>query len=261
MSSLLTRALALTAFALGPLLACGARSGLAVDLCNAGQTFVCGSDVGACRPGIARCVSGAIGPCEDAVGPTDELCNGVDDDCDGQIDEDFGVGQACDGPDKDECLDDLMTCEGCSAGPDKLETCNGVDDNCNGIIDADCDMGSCTPTLIVTGSTPSSPNCIDQPVTMGSTGTIDFPCTGGEVSATLGEIAFSGSAKNGYVVLDGVAQVIGPDGCLWQNSHHIEGTLTPGPLSYSYDELLLDPMGQEGCWSPCTETGTVEIEW
>jgi hypothetical protein len=261
MASWLARSLALSALALSTVLACGARSGLPEDGCSDGETFACGTDVGACRAGKARCVNGHIGACEGAIAPSPELCNGVDDNCDGQIDEGFGVGQPCDGPDSDLCLDDVMTCEGCSKGPDKLEICNGVDDNCNGIIDADCEVGDCKPTLIVTGSTPSSPNCIDEPVTMGSEGTIEFPCKGGPVTAQLGDIVFTGSATNGVVSLDGVATLIGPDGCLWQDSHHIEGSLSDGQLSYSYDEQMIDPMGQPSCWSPCTETGTVQITW
>ncbi|MFO0759710.1 MAG: MopE-related protein [Byssovorax sp.] len=261
MSTWLGRTLAVMTLGLSTLLACGARSELGVDVCTDGETVICGSDVGACRPGKARCIKGHLGPCEGSIGPVPETCNDVDDNCDGQVDEGFHLGEACDGPDKDLCLDDVMTCDGCSKGPDKLEVCNGVDDNCNGIIDADCDTGDCKPTLVVTGSTPSSPNCVDEPVTMGSDGVIEFPCQGGPVSAKLGEIEFTGFAKDGQVSLTGVAMVIGPDGCLWEDDHFIEGSLSSGELSYSYAETMIDPMGQPSCWSPCTETGTVEIKW
>jgi hypothetical protein len=102
----------------------------------------------------------------------------LDDNCDGAIDEPFNLGSACDGDDSDLCTDDLMECTGCSLGDDDREICNGVDDNCNAIVDSDCEVGDCEPTLVVTGSTPSSPGCIDFPVTAGSEGTIQYPAPG-----------------------------------------------------------------------------------
>jgi hypothetical protein len=254
--------------------ACGARSSLEIDdlglggsagsggtiPCEPGDTLVCGSDVGICRTGLRRCHEGTFGPCEGEVAPVEELCNGLDDNCDGQTDEPFGLGAPCDGADSDLCLDDLMTCDGCSLGPDTLEICNGVDDNCNGIIDADCEVGDCQPTLEVTDSTPSSPTCIDFPVEAGSMGTIHYPCAGGSVTATLGAIEFTGSVVDGMVSLDGEATVVGPDNCLWRTTHHIGGQVSSGTLSYSYAEELLTP-DWPGCWMPCTETGEVKVTW
>ncbi len=229
--------------------------------CNGLREQPCGTDVGECSMGTQFCqADGFFGPCQGHVGPVDELCNTLDDDCDGAIDNGFGLGEACDGPDNDSCFDDVMTCAGCTLGPDILETCNGVDDNCNGEIDSDCDVGSCSPTLLVTGSVPSSPGCVDFPVEAGSTGVINYPCEGGMVTATLGSISFSGSVTNGTVSLFGTAQFVGPDGCLWQADHFIDGSIPAGTISYFYQETLLT-QPPFGCWSPCTETGTVDIDW
>ena len=221
----------------------------------------CGSDVGECSPGVQKCQpDGFFGPCEGDVGPVDELCNDLDDNCDGTIDEGFGLGSACDGPDNDLCMDDVVTCAGCSLGPDITEVCNGIDDNCNGTIDSDCEEGDCTPTLLVTGSVPSDPNCVDFPVEAGSTGTINYPCEGGVVSANLGGVPFTGTVTNGNVSLSGSVVFVGPDGCTWQADHSITGWIPSGTLTYFYDETLLTtPPGN--CWSPCTETGTVDIDW
>jgi hypothetical protein len=153
-----------------------------------------------------------------------------------------------------------MTCDGCSLGPDILEVCNGVDDNCNGEIDSDCEVGGCSPTLLVTGSVPSSPNCIDFPVEAGSTGVINYPCEGGPVSATLGEISFTGQVTNGNVALFGSIEFVGPDGCDWRADHSITGSIPAGTVQYFYEETLLT-MPQGDCWFPCTETGTVDIDW
>jgi hypothetical protein len=226
--------------------------------CNPGDERPCGSDVGECKLGREVCQNGVFGPCTGSVGPTPETCNGLDDDCNGQIDEGFHLGEACDGPDSDLCLDDVVTCNGCSKGPDTLETCNGVDDNCNGIIDSDCDTGDCEPSLLVTGSTPSNPNCIDFPVEKGSTGVITYPCAGGPVTAQLGSLQFSGSVANGVVSLDAQADHKGPDGCTWHMTHHIGGKLPDGVLDYSYAEEVV---AGSNCWQPCTETGTVKVSW
>jgi hypothetical protein len=276
-------ALALAFVSTASLVACGARSGLpgldaapvasgtggagagggagGASGCIEGAVESCGSDVGVCVSGTRTCVDGQLGACVGAVGPTPELCNGLDDNCDGAVDEGFGLGQACDGPDSDLCADDVMTCDGCSLGPDIPETCNGLDDNCNGIIDADCDLGDCQPKLVVTGSVASSPGCIDFPVEAGSTGIIQYPCGGGSVTATLGSISFTGSVTNGVVSLSGTATVVGPDTCLWQTTHTIGGTLSSGALEYAYEEQAIDSPEGVPCWNPCTEFGTVTVSW
>ena len=232
--------------------------------CALGDSEACGSDVGACEKGTRRCAEdGFFGACEGGVGPAPETCNGVDDDCDGTVDDGFGVGQACDGPDTDSCLDDVMTCGGCTSGPNQIEICNGVDDDCNGVIDADCTVGDCAPTLLVTGSVSSGPGCVDFPVEAKTTGRIKYPCGGGMVTAVLGGISFAGSVKDGQVSLEG-SQILGPgqtpDGCTWKMGHTIQGSVSSGTLAYSYTETLLTG-GGVFCWSPCTESGTVQVQW
>ncbi|MGC4094605.1 MAG: MopE-related protein [Polyangiaceae bacterium] len=255
--------------------ACGARSGLPEDPagespdsttptpCAPGASKACGSDVGACKKGTRSCnADGLLGECQGGIHPVAEACNGVDDDCDGTVDNGFGLGEACDGPDTDLCPDDVMTCNGCSTGPNTVETCNGIDDDCNGIIDSDCSVGGCKPTLLVTGSVASQPGCFDFPVQANTTGRIEYPCEGGAVSATLGGVSFTGSVKGGQVSLTGT-QVFGPgqtqDGCTWQMTHTIQGNVSSGSLAYFYSEALVG--GGGACWSPCTESGTVKVQW
>ncbi|APR76836.1 Flagellar hook-length control protein FliK [Minicystis rosea] len=271
MQTTLRWSIGLGSFALlSSILACGARSSIpgaeggrggAAPACVEGEVVVCGSDIGACKPGQSTCHDGQFGPCEGGVQPSPELCNGIDDDCNGQVDEGFHLGEPCDGPDTDLCTDDVITCAGCSTGLNNVELCNGIDDNCNGIIDADCEVGDCKPVLEVTGSTPSSPACIDFPVEKGSMGLIEFPCGGGPVTAQLGGITFTGNVQNGDVSLTGVAIFNGPDKCLWKTTHEIFGNLASGQLGYSYVEEIADPTGPFMCWSPCTEGGTVKILW
>ncbi len=233
--------------------------------CVDGAVQACGSAIGACKPGQQVCQKGVFGPCQGALGPKTETCNGVDDNCDGVIDDGFGLGLPCQGTGTNQCFDGVTTCDGCKkTGPEKVEICNGIDDNCNGIVDADCEVGGCKPSLLVTGSTPSSPGCLDFPVQAGSVGTIEYPCGGGPVVAQIGDILFTGSVTGGFVTLDGIVVIPPdqtPDGCTWQNHHHIEGSLPSGTVSYFYEETLLATGPGGSCWSPCTETGVVQIIW
>lgn len=54
--------------------------------CEAGETSVCGTNVGICTTGVANCDNGFWGIC-DGVGPIAEVCNNQDDDCNGALDD------------------------------------------------------------------------------------------------------------------------------------------------------------------------------
>ncbi len=88
---------------------------------------------------------GLSGDCDDSdpgINPgASELCDGADNDCDGSTDEDFPVGQPCDGPDSDLCQEGTWQCSGtgtvvCSdTTPDNTEICDGADNDCDGEVD------------------------------------------------------------------------------------------------------------------------------
>lgn len=233
----------LVSVALG--IGCGARTGFLADEV-AGATSDAGADVrveaGAdvavdadtrCAEGTTRACGSSVGACKPGI----ETCSG-------------GAFGSCQG----------------AIGP-KPEGCNGIDENCNGTIN-DCDpgAGTCTPTLTVTGSTPSSPSCIDFPVSKGSHGSLTYTCpgSGGAVTAVLDGITFHGTVTNNVVSLDAITTTPpsqSPDGCTWQEHHHIQGSIPSGHVDYSYSEMVIAQPAGAMCWSPCTETGTVAITW
>jgi len=241
--------------------ACGARSGLEVSQggSNPGTTSVTSTGTtgvtATSTTGVTTSVSTTV-VSSSVSSSTGGCIEGTTKDCGSN------VGQCKFG--KETCHNGVFgACEG-GVTP-KPEACNGLDENCNGTVN-DCDPGSgpCTPTLFVTGSTPSSPNCIDFPVMMGSQGSFTYQCpgTGGAVTATLGGIPFMGTVNNNVVQLDGFATIFPPqtpDGCTWQDHHSITGSITSGTLTYNYSEMVIAKPPGVTCWNPCTEVGTVKI--
>ncbi len=145
--------------ALGTGLDCTDQTGTTVELCNDqdddcdGQTDedfplkgqACdGADGDDCKEGVWQCGGGAL-VCSDVTGTNLDVCNEQDDDCDGLTDEDFSQkGQACDGPDEDQCKEGVFVCNAQGTGLDcndatgtNVESCNNVDDDCDGGTDED----------------------------------------------------------------------------------------------------------------------------
>ncbi len=115
----------------------------------------CELTVGACTGALApveTCSGGGWQSCPDAVylalgfgyePGQEQTCDGKDNDCDGLFDEDVPLtGEACDGPDVDDCTDGAWACTKtgllCDDGPESgAEKCDGQDNDCDGLTDAD----------------------------------------------------------------------------------------------------------------------------
>jgi len=111
----------------------------------------CMVGVGGCgRSGQVVCAATGAGVECDAVAgpPATETCNNADDDCDGNVDENFGLGAACDGPDGDLCAEGMTICNTtggttCSdTTGERPETCNNLDDDCDTRIDEGFNLGA-----------------------------------------------------------------------------------------------------------------------
>ena len=115
--------------------------------------------VGICSAGVFECAADGRVICSTGPGASEdeaaiEACNQIDDDCDGRADEDFSLGQACDGrgacgAGTRECAaDGSARCSTEASGSDDEsfpEGCNGSDDDCNGAVDdgAACGGDTC----------------------------------------------------------------------------------------------------------------------
>ena len=135
--------------------------------CRPGEEQSCGVETGECATGMQTCDGdGQWGPCEGAVEPVAERCNELDDDCDGDVDEDFELGLACEGPggvgapcgagvwecDMVAHLRRCSTAPGASADASEDELCNGADDDCDGDVDEDFALGEACDGVGGTGS-------------------------------------------------------------------------------------------------------------
>ena len=112
-----------------------------------------GDDSDLCINGTWQCsADGKKVECVEVFTDIQESCDGLDNDCDGTIDEDFPtLGEPCDGPDKDLCLNGTFTCAQAGLGvwcvneivSVNTDLCNGLDDDCDGLIDEDSGTQTC----------------------------------------------------------------------------------------------------------------------
>ncbi|MEZ4432475.1 MAG: MopE-related protein [bacterium] len=147
---------------------------------------------GLCAGARAECqgASGFVCSYPEGVGGDFEgRCDGQDEDCDGRVDEDFqGLGDPCDGPDEDLCVNGVIAC-----APDRLgvvcrevergrERCDGADNDCDELVDEGYDLQT-------------------DPLNCGACG-VDCNALNAEGTCEAGRCVVSG-CREGFIDLDG----------------------------------------------------------
>lgn len=118
-----------------------------------------GDDSDLCDEGVIVCAAEAM-VCDDISDDTLDLCDGLNNDCDDTTPDGSQeplLGQACDGPDFDDCMEGEWVCVvtdfSCNDNSgDTIELCGGGDEDCDGDVDNDDpDIAAADPSIVGAG--------------------------------------------------------------------------------------------------------------
>ena len=117
---------------------------------------------------------------------------------------------------------------------------------------------SCSATLTVQPPRLRGGCVIDERVTR-APGILTFPCgADGAATADFGSSRFLGNVHANIVDLTLITQFDFTDHCHWQSMQRIQGQLSSGRLSYSYQEAPIP--GQQRCAPPCSTSTLVLVQ-
>ena len=139
----------------------------------------CGSDIGACMPGLEQCSGGRL-ICVGETPAGREGCDCVDNDCDGETDEPPPTGALC--PAGSECVECgcSRSCEITEFGPQcptgRTPFMRGSECFC---VEPRCEEAACGATTVeVSGAVVCAPSSTGVPVCTCSNNVCTFPCEG-----------------------------------------------------------------------------------
>jgi hypothetical protein len=91
------------------------------------------------------------------------------------------------------------------------------------------------------------------------TGTLSYPCAGGDAKVDFGTVTFAGTVQSDAVELnlETVYEYQPIDHCKWKSVQRMSGQLGKGRLHFDYTEAPLP--NQKSCAQPCTADGDVLI--
>lgn len=125
-----------------------------------------------------------------------------------------------------------------------------------------CEIGAaplreplCTRPLFGNPPTPSCAGSFVDVAAQGE-GMLVFECDGSRAEARFGPRVYRGSRVGDAVALCIRTEFDYVDGCRWQSSQRIEGSLSAPSLALTYREIAI---GGVGCFPPCTADAVVDL--
>jgi hypothetical protein len=119
--------------------------------------------------------------------------------------------------------------------------------------------GQCIRAIKLQSFQASSPTCSLNEEVRNRPANLTFPCAGGAALASFGSQVFQGRVTGDVALLTNVSQ-FQFEGCPWESTQSVTGSLNNKTLTYHYSERLKSTEARCKNASPCTATGVVTVQ-
>jgi hypothetical protein len=119
--------------------------------------------------------------------------------------------------------------------------------------------GQCIRALKLASFHVSASSCTLNEEVRNRPANLTFPCAGGDALAAFGSQVFKGKVTGENVVLTNVSP-FQFEGCPWQSTQTITGSVKNKTLVYTYAEALKSTEARCKSASPCTASGVVSVQ-